>query len=94
MSMGINFFGGIAYALGASGNEQPWNKQKMPSSDQCKFEVDQFLFRETESHYSKDIKGIVFININLQLLYKNSYRGAKMISNFRGRRKSCFRRIK
>ena len=68
MSMGINFFGGIAYALGASGNEQPWNKQKMPPSDQCKFEVDQFLFRETESHYSKDIKGIALININSKFI--------------------------
>lgn len=78
MSMGINFFGGIAYALGASGNEQPWNKQKMLSSDQCKFEVDQFLFRETESHYNNDIKGIVIINIYYYMKILICDKGAEM----------------
>jgi len=46
MSVGINFFGGLAYALGASGDEQPWSRGSIPIADQCKFEIDQALFRE------------------------------------------------
>ena len=48
MSVGINFIGGLAYALGASGDEQPWSKGSIPIRDQCKFEIDQALFRKHE----------------------------------------------
>lgn len=59
MSMGINFFGGIAYALGASGDEQPWNEQKMNTSIQCKFEIDQFFFRQKNMSSGKEIEGMI-----------------------------------
>lgn len=51
MSMGINLFGGLMYALGASGNEQPWAAGPIPTKGQCSFEIDQLLFRPTEIHY-------------------------------------------
>ena len=39
--------GGITYALLASGNEQPWATRKLNYKYQCQFEINQFLFRET-----------------------------------------------
>ena len=42
----MNVFGGIAYALLASGDEQPWAKKKINFKYQIQFEINQFLFRK------------------------------------------------
>ena len=47
LATGLNMIGGITYALVASGNEQPWATRKLNSKYQCQFEINQFLFRET-----------------------------------------------
>ena len=47
LATGLNMIGGITYALLASGNEQPWATRKINYKYQCQFEINQFLFRET-----------------------------------------------
>ena len=47
LATGLNMIGGISYALFASGNEQPWATRKLNYKYQCQFEINQFLFRET-----------------------------------------------
>ena len=54
MALGISILGGIIYALGASGNEQPWSTGPIPVKEQLNFEIDQFLFRDQK----EEITGI------------------------------------
>ena len=41
----MNLFGGITYALLASGDKQPWSTKKISVKYQMQFEVNQLCFR-------------------------------------------------
>ena len=44
----MNVFGGLSYALLASGDEQPWASKKINFKYQMQFEINQFLFRKVD----------------------------------------------
>ena len=53
----MNIFGGIIYALGASGEEQPWSTGSIPVKDQWRFETSQILFRQNDSCALSSVTG-------------------------------------
>ena len=44
----MNLFGGIIYALLASGDEQPWSEKRISIKYQMQFEANQFCFRKID----------------------------------------------